>query len=146
MSVHCYHRWHTPVDGTIEDIYQIDANYYFDQSQFIDYYPMSQMKCQSFLTAVATRKIFIINSDNDKIGKVALVCVGMAEVSCCVSIVSIGSRVKKGDQLGYFKFGGSSHALIFEKKAKLKFKVEGDEPDGTKFTLQKVNSYLAHIE
>ena len=57
----------------------------------------------------------------------------MAEVSCCVNVVSIGSRVKKGDQLGFFKFGGSSHALIFEKKANLKFKVEeklAEEPSG----------------
>lgn len=148
LSALSYHRWHSPVDGIIEDIYQIDANYYFDQSQFIDYDPLSQTKCQSFLTAMATRKIFIIQSDNEKIGKVALVCVGMAEVSCCINKVNIGCRVKKGDQLGYFQFGGSSHALIFEKKANLKFKVENrlpDESSETKFGLQKVNSYLAHI-
>ena len=42
--------------------------------------------------------------------------------SSCLSTVQIGRKVKKGDQLGYFMFGGSSHVLIFEKKAKLKFK------------------------
>lgn len=98
---------------------------------------------------MATRKIFVIQSDNEKIGKVAIVCVGMAEVSCCINTVNIGCRVQKGDQMGYFKFGGSSHALIFEKKANLKFKVENRVPgesSETKFGLQKVKSYLAHIE
>jgi len=33
--------------------------------------------------------------------------------------------VKKGQQIGYFMFGGSSHAIVFEKKANLKFKTDG---------------------
>lgn len=33
-----YHRWHAPIDGIIEDIYQIEGTYYFDQSQFEELY------------------------------------------------------------------------------------------------------------
>lgn len=32
-----YHRWHSPVSGTIETIYQIPGTYYLDQSQFISF-------------------------------------------------------------------------------------------------------------
>lgn len=46
----------------------------------------------------------------------------MAEVSTCVAKVKIGDKVKKGDQIGNFMFGGSSHLLVFEKKCNLKFK------------------------
>jgi phosphatidylserine decarboxylase len=48
------------------------------------------------LTALAVRKVIIIRSNNKKIGKVAIIFVGMAEVSSCVSIVKIGDKVKKG--------------------------------------------------
>lgn len=67
----------------------------------------------------------MIKCNNPKIGKIAIIYVGMAEVSSCVSIVKIGEKVKKGQQLGYFMFGGSSHAIIFEKKPNIKFRKEG---------------------
>ncbi len=95
-----------------------------DQSQFIPYDQGSPNDSESFLTAVAARKVILIKADNPKIGKVAIIYVGMAEVSSCVNTVKIGDKVKKGDQLGYFMFGGSSHAIIFEKKVKLVFKEE----------------------
>lgn len=37
LSALFYHRWHSPVDGVIEDVYGIDGTYYLDQSQFIKY-------------------------------------------------------------------------------------------------------------
>lgn len=73
------------------------------------------------MTAVAARKVFLIKAKNTKIGRIAIIFVGMAEVSSCVETVRIGQEVRKGDQLGYFRFGGSSHAILFEKKANLKF-------------------------
>lgn len=35
LSALNYHRWHSPVDGMIEDIYNIEGTYLFDQSQFL---------------------------------------------------------------------------------------------------------------
>ena len=37
LSALFYHRWHSPVDGEIEDVYLIPGTYYLDQSQFIKY-------------------------------------------------------------------------------------------------------------
>jgi len=52
--------------------------------------------------------------------------------------------VQKGDQLGYFQFGGSSHAIIFDKKLNLAFNPEIRSLDKDGKTLkQKVNSWLA---
>jgi phosphatidylserine decarboxylase len=78
LSALYYHRWHSPVDGVIEDIYAIDGTYYLDQSEFIPYDEASQTNSQSFLTAVATRKVIVINTLNQKIGKIAIIFVGMA--------------------------------------------------------------------
>ena len=43
----------------------------------------------------------------------AVLFVGMAEVSSNEITVYEGQHVKKGDQLGMFHYGGSTHALIF---------------------------------
>lgn len=122
LSALYYHRWHAPVDGVIEDIYAIDGTYYLDQSQFISYDEGSPNNSESFLSAVAARKVIIINCSNPNIGKVGIIYIGMAEVSSCIHTVNVGDNVKKGQEIGYFMFGGSSHAMVFEKKAKLHFK------------------------
>ena len=36
LSALNYHRWHSPLDGLIIDIYNIEGTYLFDQSQFLD--------------------------------------------------------------------------------------------------------------
>lgn len=45
----------------------------------------------------------------------------MAEVSTCTTTHRAGDRVKKGEHIGEFRFGGSSHCLIFNKDCKLDF-------------------------
>ena len=52
--------------------------------------------------------------------------VGMAEVSSCVILPEIqpGRRVKKGEELGYFQYGGSTCCLIFRPGAVAGFAVE----------------------
>ena len=81
----------------------------------------SLKECQPFLSSVSTRRIIVIEADNPDIGKIALVYIGMADISSCLSEVQKGQIVKKGEELGYFEIGGSSHCIIFESKAKLKF-------------------------
>lgn len=70
----------------------------------------------------------------------------MGEVSSCKSIVDEGDSLEKGQELGRFEFGGSSHAIIFDRKAKLNFNpsiYEMDPKDPKEPLLQKVNSWLA---
>lgn len=40
--------------------------------------------------------VILIKADNPKIGKIAIIYVGMAEVSSCVASVKIGDKIKKG--------------------------------------------------
>lgn len=68
------------------------------------------------LSMVSVRHIFIIMIDDGSGRCVAVIEIGMTEVSSCKPTVSEGEQVKKGDQLGYFQFGGSSLAMVFDKK------------------------------
>ena len=49
------------------------------------------------------------------------VAVGMSEVSSCDIGVQEGQRVEKGDEIGMFHYGGSSHCLLFRDDVNLDF-------------------------
>lgn len=66
---------------------------------------------------VSGRQIYIIKADNPKIGHVAVVYIGMVEVSGLNNLVKEGQHINKGDLLGHFRFGGSSHIVIIGNKA-----------------------------
>lgn len=55
--------------------------------------------------------------------------------------------MNKGDDLGYFAFGGSSHAIVFQKHVNLVFSNSlYEEKDGVKSgQRQNLRSYLAHV-
>jgi phosphatidylserine decarboxylase len=65
----------------------------------------------------SVRQIYVIRADNPLIGRLAVIEIGMAEVSGIVNNVVEGQRIEKGELLGMFRFGGSSHAYIFDKNA-----------------------------
>jgi len=67
------------------------------------------------LSMVSVRQVIVIRLDDGSGRLVALVEIGMTEVSSCVPTVVEGQEVRKGDQLGYFQYGGSSYALVFDK-------------------------------
>ncbi|KAI0849343.1 putative phosphatidylserine decarboxylase [Daldinia vernicosa] len=60
-----------------------------------------------------TRGVVVIQTDN--YGKVAILPIGMAQVSSVVLTVKPGQSVEKGDEISYFQFGGSDIVLVFEK-------------------------------
>jgi len=72
----------------------------------------------------------------------------MTEISSCVPSKAKGQKVKKGEHIGNFAYGGSSHAMVFQKSAELSFNknLYGNK-DGTKQgNTQKLSAYLAHVE
>ena len=42
--------------------------------------------------------------------------------------VRVGQHVNKGDQLGMFHFGGSTHVLLFRPETKVEFNLHDQEP------------------
>jgi phosphatidylserine decarboxylase len=82
---------------------------------------------------------------DEPIGLMCLVAVGMGEVSSCIATVEERSKVKKGDQLGYFQFGGSMHCLLFRKGVISQFAAQAipQGENGTNSPIVRVNSLLA---
>ncbi len=114
-----YHRWNSPVSGTVKKTYMVNGSYYlgnryqgFNNPDGAD--DSAPNNSQPFLTAVATRAVIFIESDNPKIGLMCFIAIGMAEVSSCAVTVEEGQHINKGDELGMFHFGGSTHCLILK--------------------------------
>lgn len=130
LSALSYHRWHAPVSGKLVKSYVVDGSYY-SEPPFEEFQTGAhegdikgadshgQVTGQGYLTATATRAIMFFEADNPAIGLMAFLGIGMCEVSTCEMTVKEGQHVKKGDQIGMFHFGGSTHCLMFRKGVEL---------------------------
>ncbi|SDR54127.1 phosphatidylserine decarboxylase [Paraburkholderia fungorum] len=140
LSAFNYHRWHAPVSGVVSHAYAVDGTYYSNaDSEGED--PAGLNDSQGYITAVAARAVIVIECDDRSIGKVACIFVGMADVSSCIIEALPGMRLRKGDELGFFQYGGSTCCLVFEPGV-----IEGfvpQPPFDDKSTPVKVNSRIA---
>ncbi|KAG7293723.1 hypothetical protein NEMBOFW57_003780 [Staphylotrichum longicolle] len=124
LSALSYHRWHAPVSGKVKRCFVREGTY-FSEPLFespvdggdIDTGGISV--AQGYISALATRAIIFFEADNPAIGLMAFIGIGMDEVSTCEITVKEGQHVKKGDEIGMFHFGGSSHCLLFRKGVKI---------------------------
>jgi phosphatidylserine decarboxylase len=134
LDVNDYHRYHFPISGTVKEIRIIPGQnaagciLTWDSINKRYVYDASVPGWQS----VETRGCVIIETENN--GLVALLPLGMSQV-CSVNFeknIHVGSKVKKGDMLGYFLFGGSDFMMIFQKKAGFEIDVPKDEKSSYK--------------
>jgi phosphatidylserine decarboxylase len=118
LDAHNYHRWHSPISGTIKKAFVREGTYY-SEVESEGQNPDGMKLSQGYLAHVATRAIILIEGDDPAIGLVCLMPVGMVEVSSCVIHPEIrpGHRVQKGEEVGYFPYGGSTYCLIFQSGA-----------------------------
>lgn len=116
LDVYDYHRYHFPLSGVVREVTiipgqelsggrvgwnPVGGRYTFDPSS-IGY------------QALETRATVILETEDH--GLVALIPVGMSPVSS-VNIdpsIKAGVRVRKGDMLGNFLFGGSDFVMLFQ--------------------------------
>ncbi|KIJ57872.1 hypothetical protein HYDPIDRAFT_141941 [Hydnomerulius pinastri MD-312] len=136
-----YHRWHSPVDGRVVAAYVVPGTYYAAR---LDDNPDPDVvsRSQAFVTAISTRALIFIQSDNPAIGLMCFVGVGLGEISTTKLEVRQGDVIKKGDEIGSFHFGGSTHCLIFRPETKLRL-TEEPTPAGT---ARKVGTVLFYVE
>ena len=100
-----YHRYHFPVSGmTSSSNIKIDGDYYSVN-------PLALRK-KAEIFWLNKREYGIVKSPI--FGDVVMVEVGATMVGSMVQTYS-GTTVKKGQEKGYFKFGGSTVVLLFEK-------------------------------
>ena len=123
------HRWHSPVSGTIYKTELVDGSYFSVAHNIQDDLALMNICIsQGYLAQVAARGIIYIQADNPDIGLMCFVSIGMSEVSSNEITVKEKDRVKKGDQLGMFQFGGSTHLLIFRPGVNVLFDTRDQTP------------------
>ncbi len=122
LSATHYHRWNAPLDGKLVRSWVQPGTYFAQRpGQGEDSGTWEGTESQPYLGHVAARAIFIFK--HKLCGYVALICIGMVEVSTCVIepstfMVEEGSapvRVTRGAEIGHFEFGGSTHMMIFQR-------------------------------
>ena len=116
LDVNDYHRYHFPVSGTVVEVNKIKGNNaaggvtIWDNNLkkyvLIDNIPGWQM--------IETRDCVIV--DTEEYGLVAILPIGMSQICSCnfEDTVKVGAKVKKGDPMGYFLFGGSDIVMLFQ--------------------------------
>ncbi|TFK49776.1 hypothetical protein OE88DRAFT_1662429 [Heliocybe sulcata] len=100
-----YHRFHSPVDGTIGPMSYIAGEYYTVNPQAI----------RTALDVYGENARKIVPIDSPQFGRVMAVCIGAMMVGTIRTTVQEGEQVKRGQEFGYFAFGGSTIVLLFER-------------------------------
>lgn len=119
LNANDYHRYHFPLSGTIKELRVIPGEDALGGS--ITWEPELQQYVVDCSVpgwqSIETRGLAIIETDN--CGLVAVMPIGMSQVSSVnfTPGLKVGDKVKKGDELGYFLFGGSDFVLVFQKDA-----------------------------
>lgn len=99
-----YHRFHIPVDGIMRQPKTIAG----------EYYTVNPMAIRSALDVYGENVRIVVPIDTAEFGRVMVICVGAMMVGSTVITRSEGEEVKRGEELGYFKFGGSTLVVLFE--------------------------------
>ena len=98
-----YHRFHAPVTGTVAAKGSLDdKHYYYGFKGLVKYFSEYH------------RAYYLLNTKNS--GQVGFVAIGMSDINS-VNMplpVDLNEEIKKGDETGYFAYGGSGIVLLFE--------------------------------
>ncbi len=117
-----YHKWRAPIAGVVKHRQVVDG-LMFSNAESAGFDPTAATYSQGYEASVNTRGLVFIESDDPFIGMVCVIPIGITEISSVTIQVNPDDRVKKGDLLGYFSYGGSSMALVFQPGAIDRFTV-----------------------
>jgi phosphatidylserine decarboxylase len=112
LSVNDYHRYHTPVGGKVVEKKIIPGRTWTNEIKKLT---GKQTVDDIGFQFNQTRGYIIIKTRN--VGFVAVVPVGMGFVSSVTITADEGSKLVKGEEFGFFAYGGSDIIMLFEKDA-----------------------------
>jgi phosphatidylserine decarboxylase precursor len=114
LAITDYHRFHVPVGGIIKEIKKIPATTWITETKKPD--GSLENTDDVGFQFTHTRAHMIIESP---IGLVAVIPVGMGHISSVVITAEEEAKLVKGEEFGYFAFGGSDIIMLFEKPVSL---------------------------
>lgn len=115
-----YHRFHFPYNGVPTQIQKIKGSYY-SVSPYAVFSNFTRVFCEN-------KREYCILKTPDK-ENIIIAPVGAAMVGGIIETYKPNTSIKKGDEMGYFTFGGSSIVLLVNKN---KLKIDADILKNTK--------------
>ncbi len=120
LGPYSYHRFHTPVAGVIKESYPVQGKVYLEVNlengeggaQFDA--PDNSEGGYEFNQARGILTIDTSSSPYGDMGIVAVIPIGMCQVSSVNMIATPDKPCQKGDEFGYFLFGGSDIIVLFQ--------------------------------
>ncbi len=109
LSAHDYHRFHVPVRGVVREVRNISGRVILDVIKKED--GSLDMTDGDTYQLSQQRGLIIIESP---LGLVAVLPIGMGQVSSVNLTAEVGATLAKGEEFGYFTFGGSDIIIMFE--------------------------------
>lgn len=122
-----YHRYHFPYDGKVSKTTKIKGDY-FSVSPYALASNFAKVFCEN-------KREFVTLLSEEK-GEIILAPVGATMVGSIFESFTPNSQVKKGDEMGYFAFGGSTVVILVDKT---KIKIDADLLENTK---NKIESFV----
>jgi phosphatidylserine decarboxylase precursor len=110
LYVDDYHRYHVPVGGELKEVRNISGRVYLDVIREPDgSFGIVDGDSYQFRQE---RGLVVI--DSPEVGLVAVLPIGMSFVSSVNLTPDVGATLQKGDEFGFFMFGGSDIVLLFQ--------------------------------
>lgn len=120
-----YHRQHAPVGGTVLEARVIPGQVYLqviaepvpgDTTGAFRLTPQRAFDApdDAGYQFAQARGLIVLDTP---IGLVAVLPIGMCQVSSVIVTAEVGVTLRKGEELAYFQFGGSDIILLFEAKS-----------------------------
>ena len=98
-----YHRWHSPVSGTVEGITDIPGTYYTVNPQAINEPGVLDVFCENKRSVMIIRR----SSTGSRIAVIAVGAMLVGSIFYVPGTEQQGAQVRRGQCLGGFKYGGS---------------------------------------
>ena len=97
-----YHRFHCPADAVVQAITFIQGQYY----------TVNPMAVRSAIDVYGENVRAVVQFKSDVFGVFYCVCIGAMMVGSINLVVKVGDHVKRGDEFGYYAFGGSTNVCM----------------------------------
>lgn len=140
-----YHRQHAPVAGIVREAKVIPGLCYLEVVSTADAETgKPKMYMHRKLDApddpgyqfLQARGLIVI--DNPVVGLVAVLPIGMCQISSVVLSVKEGDKLQKGQEVSYFQFGGSDIVVVFEARANVDIVAKDWQPFGSHLATAQV--------
>lgn len=110
LSLADYHRYHLPVGGVVREVRSVHGRFRLD----IVRDEKGELRVQAGDTFQFDQERGLVVVESPVAGLVAILPVGMSMISSVRLTPEVGAEFGKGEEFGYFQFGGSDIVLLFQ--------------------------------